>query len=73
MAVPAFDPYKHAIHFCDPSAEHHTAVCGRDGKHVVRVAQVTCWDCIAYIKQYVTFFLDEVEADVVRLHEIEDM
>jgi hypothetical protein len=70
--TPEYDPYTKKNHFYDPDRPRSGAVCGRSGHSTVYVDEVDCPDCINYIKQYLTYFLDHAEACVARLLELED-
>lgn len=72
MAVP--DEHLHAQHYCDPHIGRHTAACGRPVQENLTVypAEVTCGNCIDYVKLYLQHLLDHAEADVAQLKVWED-
>ncbi len=70
--VPEYDPYSKMTHFCDPDQAHKKPSCGRSGHSTVYVDELDCPDCIAYVKQYLTYFLDHAEAVVAQLKVWED-
>jgi hypothetical protein len=72
--TPEYDPYRKKVHFIDPDRPHAHAVCGRghENNETVWIQDVDCPDCILYVKQYISYFLESVEEALAVLRELED-